>query len=120
MDDDVPRIRNLQEAINHIWGQIQHERQDNMDIQRRVPGQVDLPGVNIVHERVGDAERSRTVHHIKEMEAKGYIPPEEADKRIEHAANADSKATLNYITADLPAPVYQQPGYWKGWNWDKP
>lgn len=99
--------------------QKQKDIREMADIQRRVQGQVELHGVNIKGDRVGHDDRRRTVQHIKDMEAKGYIPPEEATARIEHATESQTRHELRHLTEDLPAPIHQ-PGYWKGWDYSEP
>jgi hypothetical protein len=51
------------------------------------------------------------------MEAKGYIPEEEASARIERAASAQKSGDLRLLTSDLPAPVDSR-GFWQRWDWD--
>lgn len=119
--------RELAKAAKIIQGQLDGLVVGNQmgDIQRRIPGEIELDGVNILRSpdgtpaRVGHDERKRAVHHIKEMEAKGYIPPEEATARVEHAANATQRRELLNLTSDLPAPVDSR-SYWQKWDWDEP
>ena len=116
----------LIEAGKIIQGQLEERQGRQMgDIQRRIQGEVELPNVNIIPRgndgtpaRAGHDERQRAIHHIKEMEAKGYIPTEEATTRIEHAASAEKNSELRVLTSDLPAPVDPR-GFWKKWDWDE-
>jgi len=69
--------------------------------------------------RIGHEDRRMAIKHIKDMEEKGYLPADEATKRIEHVANADSQTVLRAVTADLPGPIDRR-GYWGHWDWDSP
>jgi DUF1707 SHOCT-like domain len=88
------------------------------DIQRRIEGQLELPGINIIPNRVGDADRKRTAHHIRDMESRGYMSSEEAATRIAHAANAQTQNDLRQLTHDIPGPVDHR-GYFAKWDWEK-
>jgi hypothetical protein len=89
------------------------------EIQRRIPGQVtSYTDVNIQSNRVGHDERRRTIHHIEDMEAKGYIDSKEASSRIDHAAEAETNWELNGLIGDLPG-IIDHRNYWQKRDWHK-
>jgi hypothetical protein len=69
--------------------------------------------------RAGDADRDRAINHLTQMADLGYIPPEEAEKRIKHAEHAERKTDLKTLTSDLPAPVANLT-LRQSYDWNKP
>jgi hypothetical protein len=68
--------------------------------------------------RIGNADRDRTIRHIQQMTDLGYITPEEAGRRIDHADVTEKSAELIALTSDLPAPVDTR-GWFQSYDWDK-
>lgn len=93
-----------------------------MDYKNRVvQGEVEVrtEGVNILNAaRVGHSDREATMRHIEDVAERGYIQPTEAEARIKAAQNAEKRAELNSLTADLPAP-FHKPNLIQSWDWDK-
>jgi len=75
---------------------------------KTVKGEVEVrhEGVNILGngQRIGHAERTRTMKHILDVKDRGYITDQEAEARINAAQSAEKTADINSLTADLPAP----------------
>jgi Domain of unknown function (DUF1707) len=98
--------------------------QQYVSAKRVVPSNaVAIPeGVNILPNgtRAGDADRDRAINHLTQMADLGYLPPEEAEKRIKHAENAERKVDLKTLTADLPAPLLGKRTLRQRYDWDKP
>ncbi len=91
-----------------------------------VKGEVEVrhEGVNILGngQRIGHAERTRTMKHILDVKDRGYITDTEAEARLKAAQAAEKTADIKSLTADLPAPFvstnivqrydWGQPKYW--------
>lgn len=69
--------------------------------------------------RAGDADRDRAINHLTQMADLGYLPQEEAEKRIKHAENSQRKVDLKTLTSDLPAPLADIP-LRQRYDWGKP
>jgi Domain of unknown function (DUF1707) len=69
--------------------------------------------------RAGNADRDRTIRHIQQMTDLGYITPEEAGRRIDHADATEKSADLTALTSDLPAPVDTRRWSQSSYDWDK-
>jgi hypothetical protein len=78
-------------------------------------------GITIMppNSRAGHAERDSTINHLKQAAEHGYIDPDEAARRIEHADQAQRVTDLKGLTVDLPAPIDER-GFWESWDWDRP
>ena len=55
--------------------------------------------------RASDSEREATVAHLREAAAEGRLDVEELVDRIDSAYAATTRAELEPLTADLPAPT---------------
>lgn len=82
------------------------ERETRTEVTTRVRG--NLAGaatpenVTIKPERVGDAMRGKTIAHLEEMAARGYLTEDELGNRLAHARKAETKEELAVLIADLP------------------
>lgn len=72
-----------------------------------------LPG------RVGHADRQQAVQHLQRMQETGHLTSDEAVIRQNHAAEAQTRAELDELTRDLPAPEDSR-GFRERWDWQKP
>lgn len=72
-----------------------------------------LPG------RIGHADRKQAVQHIQRMQETGHLTAEEAVTRQNLAADAETRAELQELTRDLPAPADIR-GFRERWDWEKP
>lgn len=72
-----------------------------------------LPG------RVGHADRQQIVQHLQRMQETGHLTVEETVIRQNHAAEAQTRAELQELTRDLPAPSDTR-GFRERWDWQKP
>ena len=75
--------------------------EEQLGARRELPGAVGLPLVT----RASDAEREATVAHLREAAAEGRLDVEELADRIDAAYAATTRAELEPLTADLPAPT---------------
>jgi hypothetical protein len=72
-----------------------------------------LPG------RIGHADRKQAVQHIARMQETGHLSADEAVTRQNQAAAAQTRAELNELTRDLPAPEDTR-GLREKWDWNEP
>ena len=93
---------------------------NSYDTHKTVPGAViRLADANILRDRVGHADRQQAVQHIQRMQEAGYLPADEAVIRQNQAAEAETRADLQELTRDLPAPADTR-GFRERWDWQKP
>ena len=59
--------------------------------------------------RASDAERERTIGHLRTQAGEGRLSVEELDTRIEQAYAATTRRDLAALTADLPRPRRPRP-----------
>ena len=64
------------------------------------PGTAVLP-----QKRIGDTARNKTLDHLQEMYARGYLSTSELDARQQAALAATLQDELDFLMADLPSPV---------------
>ncbi|SHL32187.1 protein of unknown function [Pseudonocardia thermophila] len=63
------------------------------------------PGNTEQRVRIGDAEREQAAARLREAVGAGYLTVGEADERLAAAYAATTRAELDRLTADLPAPA---------------
>ena len=66
----------------------------------------DVPADDV---RASDAERERTISHLRTHAGEGRLSVEELDARIEQAYAAKTRRDLAALTADLPRPRRPRP-----------
>lgn len=88
---------------------------------KAVPGQVELFGVNILPQgtRAGHAERGKAINHISQMAELGYIEQDEANRRMQIAADATKCSELGHLISDLPGYTVHSNPFTK-YDWDNP
>lgn len=75
--------------------------------------------VNLLPGRIGHADRQQAVQHIQRMQETGHLTADEAVSRQNQAAEAQTRAELQELTRDLPAPADTR-GFRERWDWDEP
>jgi hypothetical protein len=87
---------------------------------KTVRGEVEVfhEGVNILGngQRIGHAERTRTMKHILDVKDRGYITDQEAEARLKAAQAAEKTTDINSLTTDLPAP-FVHPNLLQRYDW---
>jgi hypothetical protein len=59
--------------------------------------------------RIADADRDRTVEHLRAAAAEGRLDPDELEERVSSALSARTQSDLDAVLADLPAPRVPEP-----------
>lgn len=87
---------------------------------RAVPGAViRQKDANLLPGRVGHADRKQAVQHIQRMQETGHLNADEAVTRQNLAAEAQTRAELQELTRDLPAPADTR-GFRERFDWKEP
>ena len=59
--------------------------------------------------RIADADRDRTVEHLRAAAAEGRLDPDELEERVSNALSARTQSDLDAVLHDLPAPHVPAP-----------
>jgi hypothetical protein len=63
--------------------------------------------------RASDAEREAMATRLRDEAATGRLEPDELERRVEAAYRAQTRAELDSLAADLPAPAPEPPSPWR-------
>jgi hypothetical protein len=59
--------------------------------------------------RIADADRDRTVEHLRAAAAEGRLDPDELEERLSRALSARTQGDLDAVLRDLPEPQVPAP-----------
>ena len=59
--------------------------------------------------RIADADRDRTVEHLRAAAAEGRLDPDELEERVSNALSARTQGDLDAVLRDLPTPHVPAP-----------
>jgi hypothetical protein len=102
------------------WGR-DARKEPAMDRDQQPDGHQPVPAQGI---RASDAERERTVAHLRQHVTDGRLTTDEFSERVEAAYTARTRTELDVLLADLPVPPEPPPAApdaaRDGWRWPRP